>query len=108
MYHKASLIVSAAWMVGITLVLFFLPLINGLVGGAVGGYKAGGVKRAIGAALLPALIATILLWAVFALFDAPVIGALAGSTVGFLILFSDVGILAGAAVGGFLAQRRGV
>ncbi|HYH97935.1 hypothetical protein [Hyalangium sp.] len=38
---RASPFTAALMMVVISLVLFFLPLINGLIGGAVGGYMAG-------------------------------------------------------------------
>lgn len=46
---ETSLLVCALWMVGISLLLFFLPAINGLIGGAVGGYKAGSAMRGLGA-----------------------------------------------------------
>jgi hypothetical protein len=42
---------------------------------------------------------------VFALFDAPVWGFVAGAAVGFLILLSDIGLFIGAAIGGALSKR---
>ncbi|RYZ51995.1 MAG: hypothetical protein EOP07_20340 [Proteobacteria bacterium] len=104
---KATNVVAAsAWMVGITLALFFLPLLNGLIGGFVGGYKVGSPGRAIGAAVLPAAIATAGLWAILSSFDHPVLGFLAGVAVGVLVLLADVGIFIGAFIGGFVSNRR--
>lgn len=103
---RASLVGAALWMIGLTLVLFFLPLINGLIGGLVGGYKAGSVKRGLAAAVLPAIVVAIGLWILIAIFGAPVWGALAGFAIGALVLLADVGILVGAAAGGLARQVR--
>ncbi len=106
MARENNLFISAAWMVGISIALFFLPVVNGLIGGAVGGYKAGGWKRGLLAALIPAIVVAIGLWLIFALFDAGTLGFLAGIGVGFIILFADLGIFLGAAVGGYMAERK--
>lgn len=98
---KASL-----WMVVITLALFFLPLVNGLIGGAVGGYKAGDWKRALAAAILPAVVAAIGIWLIIGLFGAPVLGFVAGATVAVVVLLADVGIIVGALLGGIAARAR--
>lgn len=87
-------------MVVITLLLFFLPLINGLVGGFVGGYKVGTVGRALLAAILPAIVAALGLWIIFTVFHLPIIGLVAGTAVGILIALSDLGIFVGAIIGG--------
>lgn len=99
----ASVVVSALWMIGISLLLFFLPAINGLIGGAVGGYKAGSVGRAVYAAVLPAIIVGLAIWGLIALFDAPVLGFISGVAVGVWALFSSLGLLIGAAIGGALS-----
>lgn len=101
-----SVVVAALWMVGISLALFFLPLINGIVGGLVGGYKAGDWKRGLLAALIPAAVVAALLWLLFIAFDAPVFGLVAGATVGALVVLADIGLLAGAIVGGAWAQQQ--
>jgi hypothetical protein len=49
--------VSVVTMVITSLVLFFIPLFNGLLAGAFGGYHAGRMKRALGAALASSVIA---------------------------------------------------
>lgn len=103
----SSIIASSFWMIVISLVLFFLPAINGLIGGAVGGYKAGSAGRGLTAAVLPAIVVGLGLWGIFAIFDAPVIGFLGGLAVGIWALISSIGLLIGAAVGGAVAPERG-
>ena len=101
-----SLIVAALWMVLISMLLFFLPAVNGLIGGAVGGYKAGSVKRGLAAALLPALAAGIGIWVILAIFNAPVIGFLSGLAFGVWALISSIALLIGAMIGGAIAPPR--
>jgi hypothetical protein len=105
-HERSNVFVAALWMVVISIALFFLPLINGLIGGAVGGYKAGDWKRALVAAVIPAAIVTAGLWLLLIAFDAPVLGFVAGTAAGILILLADVGIFVGALVGGLLSQNR--
>jgi hypothetical protein len=104
---RTNVVVASAWMVGISLLLFFLPLLNGLIGGAVGGYKAGTPKRGLFAALIPSLLVGAALWAIFALFGGPVMGFFAGAAAGMLVLLADVGLFIGAAIGGYFAESRG-
>lgn len=103
----SSIVASSLWMIVISLVLFFLPAINGLIGGAVGGYKAGSAGRGITAAVLPSIVVGILMWGLLALFDAPVIGFLGGLAVGIWALISSIGLLIGALIGGAIAPARG-
>ena len=104
-HRETSLVVSALWMIGISLLLFFLPAINGLIGGAVGGYKAGSAKRGLGAALLPAVIVGVGIWLLLAVFEAPILGFLAGIAVGLWALISSIGLLIGAAIGGAVSPH---
>jgi hypothetical protein len=101
-----SIVVSSIWMVAISMVLFFLPAINGLIGGAVGGYKAGSAGRGLAAGVLPAIVVGLLLWIIFAMFDAPIIGFLGGVAVGLWALLSSAGLLLGALIGGAAAPAR--
>lgn len=104
-YQRSSLVACAAWMVFISLILFFVPAINGLIGGAVGGYKAGSVGRGLKAAVLPAVAVGILLWILLAMFAMPVIGFLSGLAVGLWALFSSIGLLVGAIIGGAISPQ---
>ncbi len=103
----SSIIASSLWMIVISMVLFFLPAINGLIGGAVGGYKAGSAGRGITAAVLPSIVVGVLMWGLIALFDAPVIGFIGGLAVGIWALISSIGLLIGALIGGAIAPARG-
>lgn len=101
---ETSLFVCALWMIVISMLLFFLPALNGLIGGAVGGYKAGSAMRGLAAAILPAIISGIGIWVLLAVFDWPVLGFLAGAAVGLWALISSVGLLIGAAIGGAVSH----
>ena len=104
--RRTNVVAGALWMVGITLALFFLPLLNGLVGGFVGGYKVGSMKRALAAAVLPAVVAAMGLWVIFTILGSPIFGILAGTALGAIIAMSEIGIFVGAAVGGYTAERN--
>lgn len=105
-YRNTSVPVSSLWMVGVSLVLFFLPALNGLIGGIVGGYKAGTVSRAVAAAVLPAVVVGLGMWVLLALLDAPILGFIGGLAVGLWALFSSIGLLIGAVLGGAVAPKR--
>jgi hypothetical protein len=104
--RQTNVVVGSLWMIGIALLLFFLPLINGLIGGFVGGRKVGTMGRALWSAVLPALVVGGGLWLILEIFDMPVLGAFAGLASMVVVLLSDLGILIGAAIGGATAQRR--
>jgi hypothetical protein len=105
-YERSSVIASSLWMVGISLVLFFLPAINGLIGGAVGGYKAGTAGRAVGAAVLPAVAVFFGVWGLLSAFDHPLIGFISGIAVGVWAIISSIGLFIGALIGGAVAPER--
>jgi hypothetical protein len=102
--RHVSVWVGAAWMIGISLLLFFVPAINGLIAGAVGGYLVGSMSRALTAAVLPALIVAMGFWIGFSLLGLPVIGLLAGGAVSIWIILSELGLFFGAVLGGGLHQ----
>jgi hypothetical protein len=103
--ESATLLGGAFWMVVISVALFFMPLVNGLIGGFVGGYMVGTPKRGLVAAILPAVIVAIATWLLLALVQLPVFGLVAGFTVLMLVLLADVGLFIGAALGGAVAAR---
>jgi hypothetical protein len=95
---------ASMWMVALGVALFFVPLLNGLAGGAVGGYRAGSVKGALVAAVLPAVVVAVGVWMVFALFDPPLWWLFDGLRARGAIALSIVGMFIGAAFGGSLAS----
>jgi hypothetical protein len=102
----SSIVASALWMIAISVLLFFAPAVNGLIGGAVGGYKAGSISRGLAAGVLPAIVVGAALWVILALFDAPILGFFGGVAVGLWALLSSLGLLLGAAFGGAIAPDR--
>jgi hypothetical protein len=104
--RRSSIVAGSAWMVLISLALFFVPLLNGFVGGLVGGYKVGTVGRGLTAAVLPAGVVAVGLWVLLALAELPLLGMLAGVAIGLAVVFSELGLFLGAMVGGLLASNR--
>lgn len=93
-----------AWMGGLSLLLFWLPLVGPFIAGYVGGRKSGSIGRALVAAVLPILLLTVLVgYLSAALSGIPLVGFLAGF--GSLILVAgNIGpMLVGAILGGFMA-----
>jgi hypothetical protein len=98
------------WMFGLSLALFWIPFLGGLIAGFVGGRKAGGVLPAIAAVFLPgillflitAVIGTLIGWV-------PLLGqlwaVLAGMGLQLLSLVNAVPLLIGAVLGGVTAKR---
>lgn len=105
--RDSSILASSLWMIAISLLLFFLPAVNGLIGGAVGGYKAGSAGRGVVAAVLPSIVVGLSLWGLLASYDRPVLGFFGGLAVGLWALISSVALLIGAAIGGVFAPERG-
>lgn len=103
---RSSILEASLWMVGITLLLSFFPLVNGLIGGLVGGSRAGSPGRAVKAALLPAIVSSIGVWLLLTAFNLPVIGIAAGFATALLVAAVDLGIFAGALIGGYWAQSK--
>jgi hypothetical protein len=98
-----------AWMIGLSVVLFWIPMVGSLIAGFVGGRKAGGIGPAIIAALLPGvllLVASVLLGSLLGWI--PLIGQLVGWVLGFgayvLGFVNVIPLLLGAAVGGATAK----
>jgi len=104
--NNKNVFIGSAWMVAITVGLFFLPALNGLIGGVVGGYMVGSTKRALLAAVIPAMIAAAGLWVLLATLDFPVVGFFVGAALGVHIILSEIGLFLGAAIGGTVAQTK--
>lgn len=102
--QPGSLVRASAWMVGLSAVLFWLPIIGPLIAGFVGGKKAGAVFPAMVAVLLPGLIFGVLSFFLGGLLSAiPLIGALFGLG-GLLVSLMQIGpLLIGAIIGGTVA-----
>ena len=95
---------AMAWMLGLSVALFWLPVLGMFIAGLVGGRKAGTVMGALGAALLPAAIVGLAMFLGAALFlGMPILGLLAGFGASALVVANVVPMLLGAILGGLLA-----
>ncbi len=88
-HRRRGIVSGSIWMTVVPLALFFMPVLNGLVAGLVGGYRIGDARRAVVAAVLPAGVVALGLWLLFRGEDAPA-----------WIAVSIVALFAGAATGG--------
>lgn len=99
--RQGSIIKASGVMLGMSVLLFWLPIIGPAVAGFMGGKRAGNVPNAVIAVFLPGLA----FWALSALAGGflsslPVVGLLfgiAGQAVG---LMSTIPLLVGAVIGG--------
>ena len=98
---KQGRIVSAmVWMFVISLLLFWLPVLGGLIAGFVGGRKAGGVGNAILAVFLPGIIFFVALFLLAAsLIGIPLLGIAAGAGGLWLSVLHVGPLLIGAIIG---------
>lgn len=100
--EKGSILSAALWMIGLSIVLFWLPVLGPLIAGVVGGRVAGSVGRGITAALLPAAIIAVVAFIVAAIFALPIVGAVAGFGIIVVAVIHSVPLLIGAVIGGIL------
>jgi hypothetical protein len=102
--NNGSVILGAVWMVLLSLLLCWLPLLGPLLAGIVGGKTAGGVGGALLAALLPSIILGVTLFVLATtLTGFPIIGVVAGMG-GMVLALAGIGpLLLGALIGGLLA-----
>ncbi len=92
------------WMILLSILLFWLPVVGSFLAGLVGGKKSGGLGNALLAAILPALIFGALLTFLATVFTGlPVIGLVAGLGGSIFALSNVVPLLLGAFIGGLLA-----
>lgn len=94
---------GCTWMVILSLVLGWIPVVGPLIAGIIGGRAAGGVVAAIAAVFLPAiLLGACLFFGGTMLTTLPVVGAVLGVG-GAVIATAHVGpLLLGAVIGGLL------
>ncbi len=101
---KGTLGRAVAWMLVLSVLLFWLPVLGMFIAGLVGGRKAGGLGTALLAAFLPALLAAgAMALLATALTGMPLLGAIAGFGSGALVAANVVPLVAGAVVGGMLS-----
>jgi hypothetical protein len=101
---KGRLGPAIGWMLALSLLLFWLPILGMFIAGLVGGRKAGSAAMAIVAVLVPAAVVGFLMFFLAtALTGMPILGAIAGFGAGVLVVANVVPMLLGAILGGILA-----
>jgi len=108
--RRGSIPQAMAWMVGLSVALFWLPVIGALIAGYVGGRKAGGLWPAVAAVFLPGIALGLISFFLAALLGwIPIIGqliAFLSGMGGFVLSFMNVvPLLIGAVIGGMMAER---
>ncbi len=108
--RRGSIPSAMAWMIGLSILLSWIPLFGGLIAGYVGGTKAGSVGRAVAAVFLPGLI----LWVTMIflgplLASIPFLGGIFGTIAGLgtfaVSTMHTIPLLIGAIIGGKVAER---
>lgn len=100
--RRGSVFSAAGWMVGLSILLFWLPIVGPFIAGFVGGRRAVTVGRALIAAFAPAVLLAVVVVAILAAFELPIIGAVAGIGVAIVILVEDIPLFIGAWLGAAL------
>ncbi len=108
--RRGSIPQAMAWMLGLSVALFWLPIFGGLIAGYVGGRKAGGLGPAVVAVFLPGIALGLISFFLAALLGwIPIIGPLIGFIAGlggFVLSFMNVvPLMIGAVIGGITADR---
>lgn len=107
--RRGSIGEAMVWMVGLSVALFWLPVLGGLIAGFVGGRKAGSAGAAVVAVLLPGLILFLASAFLGALVGwIPLIGQLVAAILGMgslvLSFLNVIPLLVGAVLGGMTAR----
>ena len=102
-----SVLMGTLYMLGLSLLLSWVPAVGPFVAGFVGGRKAGSPGRGLLAALLPALVAAGVVWFAAEVLSgaAEVLAVIFGAALVVWILVSMAMIFLGAFVGGWTAER---
>ena len=108
--RRGSIPAAMAWILALSALLFWLPMLGSLIAGYVGGSKAGSVGRAVAAVFLPGAIvwiATILLGGLLAGIPilGPIFATIAGLGIWAISFMNIVPLLIGAVIGGKLAEK---
>ena len=94
---------ATGWMVWTSLLLFFVPPVNGLAGGAFGGYLLGSPRRALRHEVFPALAWALVAITLIGFVFTPFVGYVTLIPAGWLLV-TAVGLLVGALAGGARAD----
>lgn len=92
------------WMIGVSILVFWVPFAGPVFAGFVGGSRAGGVGPAVVAAVLPAILVAALVFVLGPVVALPAFGVLAGVGTLLVMISQSVPLVLGAALGGTLVE----
>jgi len=107
--QRSNMMSAMGWMLGLSILLFWMPFFGGLIAGFVGGRKAGKVSDAMLAVILPGLILWVLTMLLGGILGGiPIIGQLfiviAGMGKLVLSFMNVIPLLIGAVLGALTAK----
>ncbi len=102
--QRGSILAGFLWMLVVSILLFWLPILGPFIAGVVGGRVAGSASNGFVAAILPTLIVAFLVVIVSTFFLLPGVGLLAGSSLVVASILHGLPLIVGALLGGALAQ----
>lgn len=103
---KDSIAVASLIMVGLAILIGWIPVVGPAVAGYVGGRKAGSPGRGFIAGLIPAVIVGVVVGVILALFDLPVIGTVTGFAIAIWVTIEAIPLLIAAAIGGWVDEAE--
>lgn len=95
---------ATLWMIGLSVLMFWIPVAGPVFAGFVGGLKAGSVGPAIAVAVLPAILVAALVFVMSSVVELPGIEAPVGVGMLLVMVFQSLPLVAGAVLGGALAE----
>jgi hypothetical protein len=99
---RERFVAGAVTMGLVTVLLFFVPLVNGIIGGMAGGIRVADAGRSIWAGFAAVAPVALALFLVLGLAGAPVLGVPTRPTTLMLIVMACIGILIGAPLGAYV------
>jgi len=100
--RRGSVIGASIWMVVLSLLLFWLPVVGPLIAGVVGGRKAGSVGGAFLAEMLPAIAIAFVIVVLATLVGLPFVGFVGATAFIFGFAIHGIPLLIGALIGAIL------
>lgn len=99
---RSTVLGSSLWMVVISILLSWMPVVGPLIGGVVGGHKAGTIGKALYAAILPAVFLAGIIWFGGMFTGIPLLGTVAAIGTGSFAIMMLFPMIGGALLGGAL------
>lgn len=103
---RDSITIASLIMVGLAILIGWIPIVGSAIAGYVGGRKAGSPGRGFVAGLIPAVIVGVLVGLILTLFDLPVIGTVTGFAITVWVAIEAIPLLIAAAVGGWVDREE--